>query len=456
MPNQPRQLRSSAVLVLLIALALLLAAGGADAGRQTPRQEGRPPTAQRDAKASTRAEAEADRAVSTSPLARPFKRLWHYVDEVTTLPPSLDRSAVYLPLTGGRVVGLDRESGAKLWESDLGGIVSAAVAVGEAAVYVATRKLAEDGSEAGASLRALDKSTGLTLWSKDYPRPFTSPLTVHGGRLYAGSADGSFYAIAAADGGVLWKSATQDVVRGGALVTESVVYFGSDDGAMRGVELEKGREVFLVQTQGRVIGAPVADEHLLYFGSGDGYVYAVDKRTGKRHWRSRTGAAVEASPALVSSQDGTKQKERLLVGSFDNFVYGLSRANGDRIWKRRLENRIAATPVVVGDAAMVAPLRGDHVAFFLHEDGRRINFYRLEREVEIVASPLFADNLLLLSTNKGLVAATPGAKEALPKEAPPVETQTQRRPNQVSWGPGVGVGAATWRVGRLRGIRSNG
>src|SRR5687768_15470883 len=100
MPNQPRQLRSSAVLVLFIALALLLAAGAADAGRQSPRQEGRPPAAQRDAKARAREEAETDRAVSTSPLARPFKRLWQYVDEVTTLPPSLDRSAVYLPLTG--------------------------------------------------------------------------------------------------------------------------------------------------------------------------------------------------------------------------------------------------------------------------------------------------------------------------------------------------------------------
>jgi outer membrane protein assembly factor BamB len=336
-------------------------------------------------------------AASTSKLALPFKRAWLYADDVMTLAPALDEARIYLPLVGGRVVCLDRETGSRLWLSEPGGIISAAVAIGEKSVYIAARKLAEDGTEAGASLRAVDKITGLTLWAKDYARPFTSALTFEKERIYAGSADGSFYAISAATGEVIWKAATQDVVRGGALITAEAVYFGSDDGALRGVEWDKGREIWKFQTRGKIRGSPAMDERNFYFGSSDGFVYAVDKTSGKVKWQSRTGAAIEAAPVIVG--------DKILVVSFDNFAYALGRETGNKIWKRRMESRLTAAPVIEGDAALIAPLRGDHIAVFLHADGRRVNFYRLDKEYEIVAEPVFRDHLLLLATNKGLVAA---------------------------------------------------
>jgi outer membrane protein assembly factor BamB len=373
--------------------------------RDLTKKEGQPPAtsgskqdAKQNPKKHTAQEPVAEAgAASTSKLALPFKRAWLYADDVMTLAPALDEARIYLPLAGGRVVCLERQTGSRLWLSEPGGIISASVAVGEKLVYIAARKLADDGTEAGASLRAVDKITGLTLWAKDYNRPFTSALTFATERIYAGSADGSFYAISAASGEVIWKAATQDVVRGGALLTAEAVYFGSDDGALRGVEGDKGREIWKFQTQGKIRGAPAMDEGNLYFGSSDGFVYAVDKTSGKVKWQSRTGAAIEASPVIVG--------DKILVASFDNFVYALGRETGNKIWKRRMESRLTAAPIIEGDAAMIAPLRGDHIAVFLNADGRRVNFYRLDKEYEIVAEPVFRDHLLLLATNKGLVAA---------------------------------------------------
>ncbi|HXG68077.1 MAG TPA: PQQ-binding-like beta-propeller repeat protein, partial [Blastocatellia bacterium] len=121
--------------------------------------------------------AEEGKAVSASRLALPFKRSWQYLNNgATALAPTLDGERIYLPQAGGRVVCLDRQSGSLLWASDHGGAVTAPVAAGEKAIYVATRKVEENGAEAGASLRAIDKATGLTLWARDYARPFTSPL----------------------------------------------------------------------------------------------------------------------------------------------------------------------------------------------------------------------------------------------------------------------------------------
>lgn len=335
---------------------------------------------------------------STSRLASPFKRAWQYLtNEASTLAPSVDEARIYLPLAGGRVVCLDRETGSLRWTSDPGGIISAPVAAGDNSVYIATHKIADDGSEAGGSLRAVDKATGLTVWVKDYARPFVSPLELAAGRFYAGSADGSFYALNLANGDVLWKVETQDLVHGRALVTDRAIYFGSDDGALRAVDPDHGQIIWTHQAAGKVIGQPAIDEDAVYFGAGDGYVYSVDRLTGKLKWRSRTGAAVEASPALVG--------ERLLVASFDNFVYALSRTNGDRIWKRRLENRITSALIVEGDANLAAPLRGDYVVVFLNSDGRRVNLYRLEKDFEIVADPVLSGDTLVLATNNGLVVA---------------------------------------------------
>lgn len=337
-------------------------------------------------------------ATSTSRLALPFKRAWQYLtNETTTLAPSIDDARIYLALAGGRVVCLDRETGSLRWTSDPGGIISAPAAAGENSVYIATLKIADDGSEAGGSLRAVDKATGLTVWVKDYARPFASPLELAANRIYAGSADGSFYALAASNGDVIWKVETQDVVRGRALVTDRAIYFGGDDGALRAVEPDRGQIIWKYQAAGKVIGRPAIDDRAVYFGGGDGYVYSVDGLTGKLRWRSRTGAAIEASPVLVG--------ERVLVASFDNFVYALSRSTGDRIWKRRLENRITSSLIVEGDASLVAPLRGDYVAVLLNSDGRRVNLYRLEKDSEIVADPVFSGDTLVLVTSNGLVVA---------------------------------------------------
>lgn len=391
------QLISLRTLALALLLPVVVSAqtGPIPAGSKQTRDE-RKAEAQRK-RAAEELTAEAG-ATSTSRLALPFKRAWHYLtDSASTVPPSIDDARIYLPLAGGRVLCLDRETGTLLWTGEPGGIISAPVAVAESSVYIATSKFSDDGSEVGGSLRAVDKATGLTVWVKDYARPLSSPLAQGAGRIYAGSADGSFYALEAGNGEVVWKVETQDVVRGCALVTDRAIYFGSDDGALRAVDIAGGKLMWKFQTSAKVVAQPAVDDHAVYFGSADGYVYAVDSLTGKLRWRSRTGAAVEASPVIAG--------DRVLVASFDNFVYALARSSGDRIWKRRLENRITAAPIVEGDASLVAPLHGGYVAVFLNADGRRVNVYQLDKDFEIVADPIFTNGSLVLPTSKGLVVA---------------------------------------------------
>jgi len=394
--------RKVGILCLLVVFVLydLVAYDGTPVaeGFQTPNPRARKKDdARRDRPVRVESVAEGG-ATTASKLGLPFKRLWGYLTEkASTLPPTLDQERIYLPLNDGRVICLDRQSGSLLWSAEPGGTLDAPVAVGEKAVYIVSERMKTSDAGSGGSLRALDPATGVTLWVRDYERPFTSPIATLGDRLYAGGADGSLYSLSAAGGDVIWKAATQNEVRGLALITDDAIYFGSNDGALYSVAPASGKETWRYQTQGAVIGRPVADDRAVYFGSRDGYVYAVNTANGKLRWRSPTSAAVETSPVITG--------DRLLVASLDDFVYALSKSRGDRIWKRRMDSRIAATPIIEGDANMVAPLRGNHVAVFLNADGRRVNLYQLEKGFEIVAGPIFSDGLLFIATDQGLVVA---------------------------------------------------
>lgn len=336
-----------------------------------------------------------------APLA--FKKAWEYrTGDAMGLPPTVDGGRLFLPLNGGRVVCLDRLTGALLWSSDPGGNIAQAIAAADRVIYVATRWEADPGG----SLRALDKETGLTLWRRDYEEHFTGPLHVAEGRLYGGTSGGALCAIATDGGEVVWRTPTQDVVRGQILMLKKAIYFGSDDGSLRGIETDSGREFWRFQTEGRIRGKPATDEATIYFGSGDGYVYAVDSKTARIRWRSRTGAAVDASPMMAG--------DKLIIASFDNFVYALSRVSGDRVWKIRLDNRITAEPIVDAFYTIAAPLRGDQVAVLSNSDGRRVNRYKLDEGYEIVANPILRDGTLFIMTDKGLVVA--GAQRSGPPE----------------------------------------
>lgn len=357
-------------------------------------------------KAKTKKQRKANRAknntiekvISTSKLALPFKSSWQYMTErATTLAPVVDHDHIYVALTGGLVTCLDLKSGALVWSSELGGTITSPVAVGEKAVYVATRKLGDDGSEAGAAIRAMDKSTGITLWARDYMRPFASALIVDADRIYAGSMDGSFYALKSESGEVIWKADTQDIVRGLPLITAQAIYFGGDDGALRSVEKLSGKELWKLQTEGKVVGRPALKSDHLYFGSGDGFAYSVKSDTGKLRWRSRTGAAIEASVTLAG--------DRLLVASFDNFIYAMNPENGDRVWKQRMESRIAAQPIVEGDASMISPLHGSRLIILLNSDGRPVSSFTLEEGFALASSPTVVGNYLIVPTDKGIICA---------------------------------------------------
>jgi outer membrane protein assembly factor BamB len=338
-------------------------------------------------------------------LSQPLTIGWRYDSDLTlNLSPAVDDQRIYVPLAGGTIVSLTAESGQLNWRSEMGGELSASPVADERAVYVAseTGKLESGARRATGALRALGREGGVTQWMRTLAMPLRGGLTLANGKLIAGGSDGKVYACDSKNGNVLWSFDYVAPFNSEPVVSGSRVYIGSEDGNLLALDEETGKLLWRYRTKGAVRGPAANGNDIVYFGSGDGYVYAVSANTGRLLWRKRTGAAVQA---VVRSGD------ELLVASLDNFVYKFS-LRGARSWKRRLPGRISSQPLVTHDAALFMPLSGSAGVVLELRDGRQVNLLPTGEEIATSAAPVAVGEVVLLTTEHGLLAFREPSKKA--------------------------------------------
>ena len=339
-------------------------------------------------------------------FSQPLTISWRYDSNFTlNLTPAFDAERIYLPLAGGIVVSLMGGSGQLNWRSEMGGELSASPVADERAVYVASETSKPDTGtrRATGAVRALGREGGVTQWMRTLAMPLRGALTLGNGKLIGGSSDGRIYAFDSTNGEARWSYDYGAPFNSQPVVSESRVYIGSEDGTLLALDEGTGKLLWSYRTKGAVRGAVANGSDIVYFGSGDGYVYAVNATTGRLIWRKRTGASVAAV---------VRTGEELLVASLDNFVYKYSLA-GARLWRRRLPGRISSQPHVRQRAALFMPFSSSAGVVLELRDGRQINLLPTGEEIATSASPIAVGEVVLLTTEHGLLAF------AQPREAPP-------------------------------------
>jgi eukaryotic-like serine/threonine-protein kinase len=329
-------------------------------------------------------------------LSQPLIVKWRYQsDQTSNLTPTADKTTVFIPLAGGTLVALNVTDGKLMWRAEAGGELSASPAADDRSVYAATRYAEPEQGHVHGTLRALSKSTGVTLWMSTLPAPLGGSLVTGENGLFAGSADGRVYAFDKRTGLTLWINEYSGGFSSQPLVTDKMVYLGSDDGTMLALDQATGHLVWQYRTHGAIQGPIAVAEGIVYFGSGDGYVYACSELRGKLLWRRRTGAAVQSVAAVENG---------LLAASLDNFVYFLSLRKGALVWRRQLPGRISARPVIASDGALFTPLSTDSAIVLNLRDGKPANTLSLGDENTSSAGPIAVENLVLIATSHGLLA----------------------------------------------------
>jgi outer membrane protein assembly factor BamB len=330
-------------------------------------------------------------------LSQPLTVRWRYEsDRTSNFTPATDGTTVYLPLSGGLMVALNASDGHLRWRAEVGGNFSASPVADERSVYAAGQYGAVGGpGHAYGTLRALSKTTGVTVWMKTLQAPLSGSLLVGESALFAGGADGRVYAFDKRSGLTLWVNQYPEAFSSQPAADEHLLFIGSVQGSLFALDQATGSGAWRYRTSGPIQGPIAIANDTIFFGSGDGYVYALNKASSKLIWRRRTGAAVEA---VVSVENG------LLAASLDNFVYLLSANRGSLIWRRLLPGRISARPITAPDGALFTPLSTDSAIVLGLRDGKPVNTLSIGEENSSGAAPIAANDLVLITTPHGLLA----------------------------------------------------
>jgi outer membrane protein assembly factor BamB len=254
---------------------------------------------------------------------------------------------VLIGTAAGEVIALSAVDGSEVWRVEVGSEVLAPPVGGEDLVFVHT----EDGR-----LIALERDTGAVRWSFENPVPVlalrgTSAPVYGNGVVYAGFANGMVSAIRAATGEPVWEHRV--MLPEGRSELERMVDVDSTPALV-------GNALFVVSYQGRMKalrvqdGTPIWEQEIssfldlatglrqVFVVAADDAVIAFDQQSADEKWRQEGLLRRQlSSPAVIG--------DYLLVADDEGYLHVLSQSDGSFVGRRRVDRDGVRSPIVVAD-----------------------------------------------------------------------------------------------------------
>ncbi|MCK5334093.1 MAG: PQQ-binding-like beta-propeller repeat protein [Candidatus Aenigmarchaeota archaeon] len=227
--------------------------------------------------------------------------------------PAVQKKRIYFGTLDTYFYCLDFDTGQKIWETKLDGMVASSAVIKDGIIYFGCFDN---------NLYALNQQNGAILWKHKTGGIIISSPAIHNGIIYFGSCDRNLYAVSLKTQKVLWKFRTGDEIIGDPLVHKDRIYFGSMDQYFYCISLE-GNPLWRFRTGGSIIiGKPDADAERVYFASCDQNIYAITL-DGNFLWGFRTGENCFNKPLVHGGI--------LYCGSRDRYMYALDAKNGQML-----------------------------------------------------------------------------------------------------------------------------
>ena len=179
---------------------------------------------------------------------------------------------------------------------------------------------------------ALDATSGAILWQYATGMRILSTPAIADGKVVFGSTNCNVYCLDVETGRVHWCFETSKAVMGCPVIHEGLVYISGSDNCMRALSLSDGKEVWCFDgLKGYSTSKPLVYGDNLYFGVWDCNMYALNLKTGKPAWIWNNGTSNDKySPAAVwpVATDG-----RIYFSAPDRYFTCLDAATGEVVWR---------------------------------------------------------------------------------------------------------------------------
>ena len=183
------------------------------------------------------------------------------------------------------------------------------------------------------------------LWNHGFAperlHPQAQPITGEG-RVYIGTAMGTFYAFDAKTGAKAWTAKLGGPVLHTAGFENGKVFFGCMDGCVYALDAASGNVAWKFDGKMRTgfsTAVLLADGNVLIANRG-GVYFALSQKDGSIVWRKEIGVPILMSSACAQG--------RLFFGAMDMCVYALDARSGQIVWAERAHPRRGLQGLLAG------------------------------------------------------------------------------------------------------------
>jgi outer membrane protein assembly factor BamB len=224
-------------------------------------------------------------------------------------------------------------------------------------------------------------------------------VSADGSTIYVGSADGTLYALRAADGRSQWELPLGTFISSSpAIGRDGTIYVGTGDGRMRAVS-PNGTQRWSFATGNFIWSSPaIGADGTIYFGSYDRNFYALTPDGSEKWPRIATGSPIFSSPAIGA--DGT-----IYVGSGDQRLYAIA-PDGTKIWDYLVNGPIDASPTLGADGTVY--FAADRSFYALRPEPEAAERLRWKRDIatgSISTAVVRGDGAIIFGADDGIVRA---------------------------------------------------
>jgi hypothetical protein len=237
--------------------------------------------------------------------------------------------------------------------------------------------------------------------------PQAQPV-IAGGRVFIGTAMGSFHAFDARTGKRVWVFQAGGPILHTAAAAEDRVFFGCMDGNVYALDTADGTLAWKFESGLRTgfSTAALISGGSVFLANRGGMYFAISRKDGKALWRRDLGVPLLMSSAL----DGG----RLYFGAMDQRVYALESETGEIAWRSEPLPGAAFKdywPVALNGLVFIRPLKVSGAASgppieWLHGPLPDPELAKQEKQLETLGKTPAGKNLFVLDQKTGLESFT--------------------------------------------------
>lgn len=317
------------------------------------------------------------------------------------LLPMVNAKTIFAADHTGKVIALDRKTGASLWSSSTGEKFTAGPSLmNNATLLLATKD---------AKVIALDANSGHTLWSAKVSSEVLAPPASASGVVLVHAIDGTVSALNGKNGEELWhvvQSTPSLTLRytSAPVIAGNNVLVGFSTGKLLALNLQSGlieweRTISIprgrseLQRMVDISADPIVADNTAYVITYQGNLAAVNTVSGDLLWERE----------ISSYQNMAIDKQHLYVTDNSHHLWAIDRETGATIWKQiTLAERYITGPAVMKDVIAVGD-RGGYVHFVSAHNGHLLN--RFEFSGKLYQNPIVRGNEIIVNNSKGNIAA---------------------------------------------------